>query len=83
MRDAPTGVSNSDIAGIEFGYVEAGTTLSRILEFDLFCANHWNRENFSLIAILSAPSEKYNGKYEVVTTSMCEFGSEVGFDYKR
>jgi hypothetical protein len=83
MRDAPTGVSNSDISGIDFGYVEAGTTLSRILEFDLFCANHWNRENFSLIAILSAPSEKYNGKYEVVTTSMCEFGSEVGFDYKR
>ena len=83
MRDAPTGVSNSDISGIDFGYVEAGTTLSRIFEFDLFCANHWNRENFSLIAILSAPSEKYNGKYEVVTTSMCEFGSEVGFDYKR
>ncbi|MEE1168788.1 MAG: Omp28-related outer membrane protein [Alistipes sp.] len=83
MRDAPTGVSNSDISGIDFGYVEAGTTLSRILEFDLFCANQWNRENFSLIAILSAPSEKYNGKYEVVTTSMCDFGSEVGFDYKR
>ena len=83
MRDAPTGVSNSDISGIDFGYVEAGTTLSRIFEFDLFSANHWNRDNFSLIAILSAPSEKYNGKYEVVTTSMCDFGSEVGFDYKR
>ena len=83
MRDAPTGVSNSDISGIDFGYVEAGTTLSRIFEFDLFCANHWKKENFSLIAILSAPSEKYNGKYEVVTTSMCEFGSEAGFDYKR
>ena len=83
MRDAPTGVSNSDISGIDFGYVEAGTTLSRIFEFDLFCASHWKRENFSLIAILSAPSEEYNGKYEVVTTSMCDFGSEVGFDYKR
>ena len=83
MRDAPTGVSNSDISGIDFGYVEAGTTLSRIFEFDLFSANHWNRDNFSLIAILSAPSEKYNGKYEVATTSMCDFGSEVGFDYKR
>lgn len=83
MRDAPTGVSNSDISGIDFGYVEAGTTLSRILEFDLFCANHWKKENFSLIAVLSAPSEEYNGKYEVVTTSTCDFGSAVGFDYKR
>lgn len=82
MRDAPTGVSNSDISGIDFGYVEAGTTLSRIFEFDLFCANHWKKENFSLIAVLSAPSEEYNGKYEVVTTSMCDFGSSVGFDYK-
>ncbi|MBO7264924.1 MAG: Omp28-related outer membrane protein [Alistipes sp.] len=83
MRDAPTGVSNSDIAGIEFGYVEAGTTLSRVLEFDLFCANHWKKENFKLIAILSAPNEKYDNKYEVVTTSMCEFGEYVGFDYKK
>jgi hypothetical protein len=83
MRDAPTGVSNSDISGIDFGYIEAGTTLSRIMEFDLFCANFWNKENFKLIAVLSAPSDKYNGKYEVVTTSICEFGSSVGFDYKK
>ena len=83
MRDAPTGVSNTDISGIDFGYIEAGTTLSRIMEFDLFCANFWNKENFKLIAVLSAPSEKYNGKYEVVTTSICEFGSSVGFHYKK
>lgn len=82
MRDAPTGVSNSDISGIDFGYVEAGTTLSRVMEFDLFCASSWRKENFKLIAIISAPSEKYDGKYEVVTTSICEFGQSVGFDYK-
>ncbi len=83
MRDAPTGVSNSDISGIDFGYIEAGATLSRILEYDLFCANSWKKENFKLIAVLSAPSEQYGGKYEVVTTAICEFGSSVGFDYKR
>lgn len=83
MRDAPTGVSSSDISGIDFGYIEAGTTLSRILEYDLFCANSWKKENFKLIAVLSAPSEQYGGKYEVVTTAICEFGSSVGFDYKR
>ena len=83
MRDAPTGVSNTDISGIDFGYIEAGAMLSRILEFDLFCANSWKKENFKLIAVLSAPSEQYGGKYEVVTTAICEFGSSVGFDYKR
>lgn len=83
MRDAPTGVSSSDIAGIDFGYVEAGTTMSRVLEFDLFAATSWKKENFSLIAILSAANENYNGKYEVVTTAMCDFGASVGFDYKK
>ena len=83
MRDAPTGVSNTDISGIDFGYIEAGAMLSRILEYDLFCANSWKKENFKLIAVLSAPSEQYGGKYEVVTTAICEFGSSVGFDYKR
>ncbi len=83
MRDAPTGVSNSDISGIDFGYIEAGAMLSRILEYDLFCATSWKKENFKLIAVLSAPSEQYGGKYEVVTTAICEFGSSVGFDYKR
>lgn len=83
MRDAPTGVSSSDISGIDFGYIEAGAMLSRILEFDLFCATSWKKENFKLIAVLSAPSEQYGGKYEVVTTAICEFGSSVGFDYKR
>jgi hypothetical protein len=83
MRDAPTGVSNSDIAGIDFGYIEAGATMSRVLEFDLFAATSWKKENFTLIAILSAPNETYNGKYEVVTTAMCDFGASVGFDYKK
>lgn len=82
MRDAPTGVSNSDISGIDFGYVEAGTSLGRVMEFDLFCANAWKRENLKLIAIISAPSDKYDGKYEVVTTAICEFGSSAGYDYR-
>lgn len=82
MRDALTGVSSSDISGIDFGYVEAGTTMSRVMEFDLFAANSWKKENFKLIAIISAPNQKYDNRYEVVTTAMCEMGSSVGFDYK-
>ena len=83
LRDAPTGVSKSDISGVDFGYVEANTTLSRVMEFDLFAANSWKRENFKVIAIISAPSEKYDNKYEVVNTAICEMGSYVGFDYKK
>ena len=83
LRDAPTGVTKSDISGIDFGYVEAGTTLSRVLEFDLFLGSSWVRNNMKVIAIISAPSQKYDNKYEVVTTAMCDFGASVGFDYKK
>lgn len=83
LRDAPTKVSATDISGVDFGYVQANTTLSRVMEFDLFAASSWKRENFKLIAIISAPSEKYDNKYEVVNTAICDFGSSVGFDYKK
>ena len=83
LRDAPTGVSKTDISGVDFGYVEANTTMSRVMEFDLFAASSWKRENFKVIAIISAPSEKYDNKYEVVNTAICEFGSSIGFDYKK
>ena len=82
LRDAPTKVSATDISGVDFGYVEANTTMSRVMEFDLFAASSWKRENFKLIAIISAPSDKYDNKYEVVNTAICDFGSSVGFDYK-
>ena len=82
MRDAPTTVSSTDISGVDFGYIEANTTMSRVMEFDLFAASSWKKENFKVIAIISAPSEKYDNKYEVVNTAMCEMGSSIGFDYK-
>ena len=82
VRDMPTGGSSSDISGVDFGYVEAGTTVSRIFVYDLNTAASWNKDNFKLIAVLSAPSAKYKGNYEVVTTAICEGDGSVGFDYK-
>lgn len=83
LRDAPTKVSATDISGVDFGYIEANSTLSRVMEFDLFAASSWKKENFKVIAIISAPSEKYDNKYEVVNTAICEMGSSIGFDYKK
>lgn len=83
MRDALTGISSSDIAGIDFGFVSENSTLERVMSFDLFVANSWNIENCKLIAIISAPDSNYNNQYEVVNTAICEFGGSVGFDYKR
>ena len=83
LRDALTGISTSDIAGIEYGYVAANTTYERVMEFDLFVGSSWNINNCKLIAIISAPDSDYNGKYEVVNTTICELNGSVGFDYKK
>lgn len=83
MRDAITGISKSDIAGVDFGYVAANSTYERVMTFDLFVGGTWNINNCKLIAIISAPSTKYNGKYEVVTTAICDLDGSVGFDYKK
>ena len=83
MRDGITGLSSTDIAGVDFGYVNAYTTYERVMDFELFVGSSWNINNCKLIAIISAPSNKYDGKYEVVNTAICEIGGSVGFDYKK
>lgn len=83
MRDGITGLSSTDISGVDFGYVNAYTTYERVMNFDLFIGSSWNINNCKLIAIISAPSSKYDGKYEVVNTAICEIGGSVGFDYKK
>ena len=83
MRDGITSISSTDIAGVDFGYVNAYTTYERVMNFDLFIGSSWNINNCKLIAIISAPNSKYNGKYEVVNTAICEIGGSVGFDYKK
>ena len=83
MRDGITGLSSTDISGVDFGYVNAYTTYERVMNFDLFIGSSWNINNCKLIAIISAPNSKYDGKYEVVNTAICEIGGSVGFDYKK
>lgn len=83
MRDGITGLSSTDISGVDFGYVNAYTTYERVMDLELFIGSSWNINNCKLIAIISAPNSKYDGKYEVVNTAICEIGGSVGFDYKK
>jgi hypothetical protein len=84
MRDALTPISSTDISGMDFGYVAENTTYERVITFDeIYVANSWKLNNCKLIAIISAPNSKYNGKYEVVNTAICEFNDSIGFDYKK
>lgn len=82
LRDCPTGASSSDISGIDFGYISQNSTMSKVIEFDLFEASTWNRDNFKIIAVISAPNEEFNNRYEVVNTAMCEINGTKAHEYK-
>lgn len=82
LRDCLTGASRSDISGIDFGYIQANSTMSRVYQFDIFKATAWNSDNFKLIAIISAPNEEFDNRYEVIDTAMCEIDGTAAHEYK-
>ena len=82
LRDCLTGASKSDISGIDFGYIQANTTMSRVYQFDLFEAAAWNSDNLKLIAVISAPNEEFGNRYEVIDTAMCEIDGTAAHEYK-
>jgi len=82
LRDCLTGVSQNDISGIDFGYIQANTTMSRVYQYDLFEAASWNSDNFKIIAVISSPNEEFDNSYEVIDTAICEIGGTAAHDYK-
>ncbi len=82
LRDCLTGASRSDISGIDFGYIQANSTMSRVYQFDVFKATAWNSDNFKLIAVISAPNEEFDNRYEVIDTAMCEIDGTAAHEYK-
>ena len=82
LRDCLTGASKSDISGIDFGYIQANSTMSRVYQFDLSETAAWNTDNFKLIAVISAPNEEFDNRYEVIDTAMCVIDGTAAHDYK-
>ena len=82
VRDCLTGASKSDISGIDLGYIQANSTMSRVYQFDLSETAAWNTDNFKLIAVISAPNEEFDNRYEVIDTAMCAIDGSAAHDYK-
>lgn len=82
LRDCLTGASKSDISGIDFGYIQANSTMSRVYQFDLFEATAWNSANFKLIAVISSPNDEFDNRYEVIDTAMCDIDGTAAHEYK-
>lgn len=82
IRDCVSGVAKEDASGVDWGYVSANDSSRRVFTFPLDKNPLWNRDNLSLIVIISAPMKDDNSKYEVVNTVMCKMGEGAGFEYK-
>lgn len=82
LRDCLTDASKSDISGVDFGYIQANTTMSRVYQFDLFEAAAWKSENFKLIAVISSPNDEFDNRYEVIDTAMCKIDGTAAHEYK-
>ena len=82
LRDCPTGISKSDISGIDFGYIQENSSKSKIVEFDLVKNGEWNSDNFKVIAVISSPNEEFDNRYEVIDTSMCDIDGTSPHEYK-
>lgn len=82
LRDCLTGASKSDISGIDFGYIQANSTMSRVYQFDLFEAAAWNSDNFKIIAVISSPNEEFDNRYEVIDTAMCAIDGTATHEYR-
>lgn len=77
--DLPT--DYSDIAGVEWGDVEAMTTEYKSFEMPI-SSDKWVKENCKVIVIIAAQDTAYGNNYEVVNTAMCGLGESKPFEYR-
>ena len=69
-----------DISGEVWGYVNGGTTMTKIVRVPITNSS-WVRQNLKILVVISAKDAAYNNKFEVVNTAMCPIDGSIGFEY--
>ena len=76
-----TGYNGSnDISGESIGTVKVGEPARGTLEIPIISPK-WVTDNMSVLIIVTAANERYQGKFEVVNTAICELGKGVEYEY--
>lgn len=80
LRDM-TGVveSTMDITGDDLGTIEEGQTAE--FKISMPIASNYNKEELSVLVIVSAPNAQFDNKFEVVNTILCHVNETKPIEY--
>lgn len=80
LRDM-TGVveSTMDITGDDLGTIEEGQTAE--FKISMPIASNYNKEELSVLVIISAPNAQFDNKFEVVNTILCPINTVKAIEY--
>ena len=80
LRDM-TGVveSTMDITGDDLGTIEEGQTAE--FKISMPIASNYNKEELSVLVIVSAPNAQFDNKFEVVNTILCPINTVKAIEY--
>lgn len=81
IRDSYAEINSTDISGCEWGYVAAETTSNKVFEMAIDNSSIV-KSNCKVLVIIAAQDAKYDNKYEVVNTTMCNLGQSKPFEYR-
>ena len=80
IRNITGYVGPNDLSGDSIGTIAVGETAPGTADLAIISSS-WVPENMDVLVIVSAPSEKFNGKFEVVNTALCPVGGTVEYEY--
>lgn len=80
IRNITGYVGPNDLSGDSIGTIAVGERAQGSADLAIISPS-WVPENMDVLVIVSAPSEKFNGKFEVVNTALCPVGGTVEYEY--
>lgn len=81
IRSSYAPISQSDISGAEWGYVNANSVQHKVFEMTIE-NSRIVKQNCKVLVIIAAQDSDYENKYEVINTTMCELNQSAPFEYR-
>lgn len=80
IRNITGYVGANDLSGDSIGVIKSGEKARGSLDVSILSST-WVTDNMDVLVIVTAPSDKHNGKFEVVNTALCPVGGSVEYEY--
>lgn len=80
IRNITGYVGPNDLSGVSIGTLGVGEKTQGMEDLAIL-SSEWKTENMDVLVIVSAPNDRYNGKFEVVNTALCPVGGQTVYEY--